>query len=182
MSIPSSRKALISLLDAAPQNVQYYFDGMPSLIQNYPLEVALAYAFSRVETAQLMTLYCGVVKVHRAASGPAWRSIGEYHLTRGGFRNQFEIVFGRKLPEPLLKKLGEAESTRDKVLHGKWASERDKRGAIAGVIEYAIAINALTKALAGFQPFGDLRGFKGRAGALDASTTRWLLKGMGFPA
>ena len=35
---------------------------------------------------------------------------------------------------------------------------------------------------AGVRPFGDKRGFKGRAEALDKSTTRWILKGMGLPA
>jgi hypothetical protein len=54
------------------------------------------------------------------------------------------------------------------------------REAHIDVIEYAEALNEDIEEIAGFSPFGDLRGFKGRAEPLDNSTSRWLLKGLGF--
>ena len=54
------------------------------------------------------------------------------------------------------------------------------REALVDVIEYAETLNAELKASAGFEPFGDLRGFKGRAKSLDDATSRLVLKGLGF--
>jgi hypothetical protein len=65
-------------------------------------------------------------------------------------------------------------------MHGKGASDDDKRNAIAHVLEYAQELNDLTERLGGPRPFGDLRGFKGAGQALDKATTHWVLKGMGF--
>jgi len=68
-------------------------------------------------------------------------------------------------------------------MHGKSVSDPDKRKAISLALHYAEGMNrliAVTKNL-GFRPFtGDLRGFIGALGFLDKSTTRWILKGMGF--
>ena len=74
-----------------------------------------------------------------------------------------------------------AEEIRDKVMHGKTTTDKEKREALASIIEYAERFNALVSGIAAFRPFGDLRGFKGRGQSLDKSTSRWLLKGMGFP-
>ncbi|NZA03056.1 hypothetical protein H0I39_17405 [Ottowia beijingensis] len=78
------------------------------------------------------------------------------------------------------EKIKKAERVRDRVIHGKQVSDPDMRQAIIDVIEYAKALNKDLKAAAGFEPFGDLRGFKGRAQSLEKSTTIWLLKGLGF--
>jgi len=39
-------------------------------------------------------------------------------------------------------------------------------------------MNEFVFQIAGFKPFGSLKGFKGRAEPLDKATTKWLLKGM----
>ena len=69
---------------------------------------------------------------------------------------------------------------RDHVIHGKEATDAQIRNAVAHVLEYAARLNDLTTALQGPPPFGDQRGFKGAAQALDKKTSRWILKGMGF--
>lgn len=55
------------------------------------------------------------------------------------------------------------------------------RNAIAAVLQYAEEINEQLEKKAGIKPFcNSLKGFKGRKTPLDRSTTRWVLKGMGF--
>ena len=59
-------------------------------------------------------------------------------------------------------------------------TEAEKRKAIALVLDYSGELDDLVQSLGGFRPFGDMRGFSGAASKLDARTTRWMLKGMGF--
>jgi hypothetical protein len=68
-------------------------------------------------------------------------------------------------------------------MHGRQPDEGRQRAAICKALHYASEMNeliAVTNKL-NFRPFsGDLRGIVGRLEALDPSTTRWILKGMGF--
>lgn len=180
MSAPKSKKAVIHRFEAAPANVQAYFCHLPRLVADYPLDVPLSYLFAQVELAHNTALYCGVVKLHRANSVVARSVIDTHHMTRSGFKDRFEIVFGTQIPDVTSKKLTRAEDVRDRVMHGKYTTEKARREAIVDVLEYAEEFNKFVSGIASFQPFGDLRGFKGRAQSLNASTTRWVLKGMGF--
>ena len=151
------------------------------LVADFPLEVALSYIFSRVEFAHNMTLYCGIVKLHRAEPSMARAAVDTQHMTRQQFRDKFQAIYGAPISEPTTRLIKSAEAVRDKVMHGKTTTEKVRRGAIDHVLEYANRLNAEVLKLGGPMPFGDLRGFKGRGEALDSSTTRWVLKGMGFP-
>ena len=183
MTAPKSKKGIIKQFQAASVEVQEYFEHLPRLVKEFPLDVGLAHLFAKVELAHNVSLYCGVVKLHRANYKVAWQVMNTHHMTRKAFRERFETVLGEKIPENIEKPLRTAERIRDQVMHGKEATDAKKREAIGKVIQYADLFNQLVKRLAGFMPFGgELRGFKGRAGSLDESTTRWLLKGMGFSA
>ncbi len=175
-----SYKAVLAAHASAPPQVSAYFDTLPWLINNRDWEVALAYMFIRLERAQNMTLYCGVVKVHRANCTVARKVVNVHHLTRGGFLELFENVIGKPMPDAMVKKIQDAEKTRDKVVHGKQVSVAEMRNAVVDILEYAAELNAFVRAQAGFMPFSDLRGFKGRVASLDTRTTRWLMKGLGF--
>jgi hypothetical protein len=59
-------------------------------------------------------------------------------------------------------------------------TEADKRKAALDLIHYAEMFNNKMQEIAGFRPFGSLQGFKGRGQSLDKSTSRWVLKGIGF--
>lgn len=179
--MPRSQRALLKLYDDCSEQVRGYFEHFRPLIENYPYEVALSYAFGQVELAQTMTLYCGVVKIHRVDARLARAAVDAYHMSRAGFLGKVEAIYGKPLPKAAQRKLTSAEGVRDKVMHGKGASDQEKRTALANVLRYAEAVNAFLDPVAGLQPFGSLRGFKGRARSLDRSTSRWVLKGMGFP-
>ncbi|WP_133611412.1 hypothetical protein [Aquabacterium commune] len=166
--------------DASTDSIKWYFDQLPALLKDFPYEVCLAYVFLRTEKAQNRTLYCGVAKLHGAHAEVAEAAINKQHLTRDGFHSLYKNVIGHEIPKVTAAKIKEAEKIRDRVVHGKSVKDADMRQAILDVIEYAEMMNKDLKASAGFEPFGDLRGFKGRAQPLEKGTTRWLLKGLGF--
>ena len=175
-----SKPGLLNFFQGCPDAVRWYFTHLPRLVEDFPLDVALAYVFTQVEAAQNMALYCGVTKLHGADKDLARRAITAHHLTRGEFRSKFQVIYDKPIPDVTLRLAIVAEAVRDLVMHGKDASDDDKRNAIAHALEYAKELNDLCAALGGPRPFGNLRGFKGAGKPLDKSTSRWVLKGRGF--
>lgn len=178
--IAQNTARLKSLYSSAPEEVQWYFEHMPRLIDEFPLDVALAYAFARVETAHNMALYCGVVKMYKANADLAWTAVERQHLTREGFRDLFRTIYGKQITAIAQGYIEEAERVRDKVMHGKEVKDQDKRAALSRVLHYAVKLNEQTSDIAGLKLFGRLQGFKGRAQSLDKETSRWLLRGLGL--
>jgi hypothetical protein len=162
------------------KEVREYFRYFPRLLNSYPMDVCLAYIFSRLELGQNMALYCGIVRLHRANSEISKNVISTHHMTRESFVELYETVFGFVLPKTAHKDLKEAEKTRDAIMHGKNATDDTIRNAIARVLEYAEEINTQLDEEYGLKPFGRLQGFSGNAKRLDKRTTRFVLKGMGF--
>ncbi|WP_180682753.1 hypothetical protein [Tepidicella baoligensis] len=181
MAIVPTYKALQKLYDAKSDQVKNHFGHLPQLIADgLPYEIAIAYVFLKIEQAQNRALYGGVVKIHRCEAEFARRVMNYQHLTRDGFKDLYKNVFGRALPKATADLMADAETTRDKVIHGKAATDSELRGAIADVLEYAEAFNNEVNDIAGFKPLGDMRGFKGRAEPLDKRTSKWLMRGLGF--
>ena len=179
MAIPSY-KSVLKHYASVPADVQKYFGHLPSLIQSYDWDVCIAYQFIRVEFAQNRTLYGGVVKLHRAEANVADSMLYSLHITRASFLTLIETIFGAPLPDAVANKLKFAERVRDKTVHGKGISEADARQALVDVLDYATDFNKFVESIAGFRPFGDMRGFKGAGQPLEKPTTRWLLKGLGL--
>lgn len=175
-----SKPGLLKYFNGAPAEIRWYFEFLPKLVEGFPLEIALAYVFSRVELAHNMTLYCGITKLHKADTGLASRAVQGHHMTRTEFRKKYEIVYGKAIPDSTALLLTQAEAVRDRVLHGKRASDDQIRNAVAHVLEYADQLNGYTQTQSGPRPFGDLRGFRGAAQSLEKGTSRWVLRGMGF--
>ena len=181
MAAAPSYKAVLKHYNSSSANIKWYFDQLPSLINhNYPYEVSLAYLFLRTEKAQNRALYCGVVKLHKANSQIAENAVNAQHLTRDGFLELYKNVYGQVLPDAVKSKIKIAEKIRDSVIHGKSVTDSKMREALCDVVDYAAALNKEVQSIAGFEPFGNLKGFKGAGQSLDTKTTRWLLKGMGF--
>lgn len=172
--------SLKALFKSAPAEVQFYFEHLPSLLDGYPLDVALAYVFARVELAHNMAIYCGTVKIHKVDAQLARPAVDRHHMTREGFRELFASIYGQKINTAAQKYNKEAEAIRDKVMHGKPVKDQDKRMALSRVIHYAVKLNEQTSQVANLKLFGRLQGFKGRIKPLDKSTSRWVLKGVGL--
>lgn len=173
--------SVIKHFEAAPANVQKYFPNLAELVKSYPWEVPISYAFSRIELAKRMTIYCGIVKLHWCESTVTWRLVSEDYMERGRFKDLFRIVYGHQIPVDLIAKLERGEKIRDKIAHGKRWETKEAREGLTSVIDFATEFNDFLYEHAGFRPFGDLRGFKGRKQSLAAATTHWVLRGMGIP-
>jgi hypothetical protein len=179
MAIPSC-KAVLKHYTSVPADVQKYFEQLPSLIQRNKLDVCIAYQFIRVETAQNRTLYGGVVKLHQAHGSVASSMVNSLRVTRALFLVLINNIFGKPLPDTIGNKLKFAEKVRDKTVHGKGISDANARQALVDVLDYATELNKFVEDIAGFRPFGDMRGFKGNGQPLDKAKTAWLLKGLGL--
>lgn len=179
MPTPRTR-GILNRYNALPDEIKTYFEHFPRLAEEFSWDVSISYLFSLVELAQNMTIYCGVVKLHRVNSTLARIAVDNHHMTRGAFKDLYNTIFGKPLKKTVVDKIAEAEKVRDRILHGKKVSEADKRKAIFDVLEYAEAFNAEVYRVASLKPFGSLKGFKGRAKPLDKSTSRWILKGIGL--
>ena len=177
---PSGYKALLYEFNDLPKEIREYFEYADDLIENGRYDILIAYLFQKVEAAQNMALYCGMVKLHRVDTNIAWAALDRQHMTREYFRNMVDSIFGKKLPKKTVEIIEDAEKIRDKIMHGKNASGKDKRQAISDIFRYAKLLNDFCEAEARFKPFGKLKGFKGRAKALEPSASRLVAKGLGF--
>jgi hypothetical protein len=182
VTIPANYKQVLAFFEARPKDIQVYFESFPSLVLDYEWDVSISYVFSRIETAKHTTLYCGLVKRHWTDAKLTRELLDRDHMSRGRFRELFKVVFDQPLPDAVQSKLTAAEKIRDKVAHGKVLSAPDARQCLADAFTFAESFSDFVQGVAGFRPFGQLKGFKGRAESLSKETTRWVLRGMGIPA
>jgi hypothetical protein len=181
MSEAKSYKGLLKVYAEQPNQVRIYFDAFPLLVSaDIPLEVALSYLFSRVERAHRRSLYCGVCKNYGGNSELVGKIVHQEFMTRDRFKTLFKAVLKTDFPNSLSDLIEHAEKTRDMFLHGRDQKPSNARQAIIDVFDYAAEFNKTVFDAAGFKPFGDLRGFKGRGENLNMDTTKWILKGIGF--
>jgi len=120
------------------------------------------------------------VKNHAANSELTDSVVQKEYLTRESFDRIFLNIFKTPIPDSVKKLLFDAEEIRDTSMHGKEVDDPPLRKAIQDILQYLEQYNAHMKTTHGFEPCGDLRGFKGRLENLDKETTRWILKGLGF--
>ena len=175
-----SKPGLKNAFSNCSQEVRDYFQHIPKLLDDFPMDVCLAYVFARLELGQNMALYCGAVRIHKANAEVAWNAVSTQHMNRESFVLLYKTVFDVDLPAAAHADLKNAETTRDMIMHGKKTSDDKTRNAIARVLEYAEEINKQLHAKHGLKPYGSLKGFAGKSRKLDERTSRFLLKGMGF--
>lgn len=183
IEIARSRKGLRRLFAGFDEDIRAYFSEFRALVDSdLSLDVLLAYVFFRLEQGQRMTLYCGARKLHKTEYQLTWNAIESQHLTREAFQKCFESIYAVPIPPAVLAIIAPAEKIRDRLMHGKDLDDAGLREAISRVLHFADAINHfLDDQNVGFRPFvGDLRGFIGRLSSLEKSTSRLILKGMGF--
>jgi len=175
-----SKPGLKKAYNSCSKEVREYFEHISELLDDFPMDVCLAYVFARLELGQNMALYCGAVRIHRVNAEVARNAVGTHHMTRENFVALYKTVFDLDLPSDAHADLKSAEKTRDMIMHGKGANDDTIRNAIARVLEYAEEINKKLHAKYGLKPYGSLQGFAGKSKKLDKRTSRFLLKGMGF--
>lgn len=172
-------KALVRHFDQMPDHVRWHFPCLAKLLaDDLPIEISLAYTFLKLEQAWNRSLYGGLVRLHKAEPAFVRRILDKQHLTRAGFQTLFENIYGHA---PAGKgDLDKAETVRDRVIHGKEVKSTELREAVGDALDYSKALHEQIAGIAGFTPFGDMRGFSSKVVALDKATTKWVMKGMGF--
>ena len=84
MSTPRTR-GILRKFEALPDEIKVYFKHLPRLAEEFPWDVSIGYLFSLVELAHNMTIYCGVVKLHRVdcqrrSKNPPLAGVKVHHL------------------------------------------------------------------------------------------------------
>jgi hypothetical protein len=166
--------------DDLPEEIKAYLDEYPRLLEGFSWKVTVGYVFSQVEAAHRTALYCGVVKCRRVDATLAWQAIDAWDMKRKEFSQMFKVIFDVDLPDDLTKLLREAEAIRDKNIHGKTVESSEQRICQVRVLDYYEGFHQLVRSTGVASPFDDLRGFKGAVQPLDRSTSRLVLKGLGF--
>lgn len=164
-----------------PKDVKSWFDVVPKLITKYEWEVSISYVFTKIETMKHNTIYKGLLKLHRTDAELTWRLIDQDHMSRSRFMELYKIIFGQQIPASIAAHLSIAEAVRDRVAHGKGVTGAQARICLMEAFEFAEKFNDHVHSHAGFKPFGDGRGIRGRTQPLGKDTTRWVMKGMGIP-
>lgn len=177
-----SKSHLKKAYDECSKEVQDYFKYIPRLLDDFPMEVCLAYVFSRLELGQRMALYCGVVKIHKVDSELARTAVENEHMGRDTFVKFYKTIFDFKLSKSAHDHLENAAKIRNMIMHGKKTTDDNIRNAIAEAIKFAEEVNKqlYENEKSQLKPFGNLRGFAGRLQKHDKGTSRFVLKGMGF--
>ncbi len=175
-------KEIINKFQNASKRIQEYFPDFITLVNSYKWEVSVSYIFSRIEYVKHLTIYCGIVKLHKCEAKLTWKMVNNEYMSRTRFKELFEIVFDKKIQETIMNKLEKGERIRDKIMHGKDLNDAEIRDGLVNTIDFIIEFNDYIFELARFRPFGSQRGFNaGAINKLDKSTTSWVLKGMGIP-
>jgi len=153
-----------------PVEIQKYFEFVPELIKmrrnsrkKRSWDPLIAYLFSRVERAHVMSLYCGVIKLHGVNPQLAEERIRNQYFFRKKFPKLYESVFEIALGDELRESIDYAYGIRDEIIHGREdnLTERKKGKAVESIFEYSKSFNCAIYNLKGarFKPFGDLTGF-----------------------
>lgn len=82
MPTVKSIRGLLNLVAELPEEIRRYFEHLPGLVNQFPLDVALAYTFSRLELAHNMALYCGAVRIHKCHAEIAYMAIQAHQKGR----------------------------------------------------------------------------------------------------
>ena len=165
-----------------PDKIKEYCSPMERLINDdeLPWDAVIAYFFTLCEAAQRRTIYYGLVKLHGCSFDLTWQAVDGATFYKDEFRDYYRKVFGKKFPARLDKLMEAPSKVRNKIMHGSNASEADKKKATLDLIRYTKAYNDELEKVAGFEPFGSLQGKIKQKNKLNNSTTKWVLKGMGF--
>jgi hypothetical protein len=181
MESAATYKQVLARLKRLPKDIKNWFDIVPELIERYDWEVSISYVFTRIEVIKHDTLYKGLVKRHWTHAQLTRELLDRDHMDRARFIGLFRIVFDEHIPTNILAHLSTAESIRDRVAHGKRLTPAQARACLMAAFDFMETFNDFVQAKAGFRPFGEGRGFKGRAESLTKETSRWVLRGMGIP-
>jgi len=174
-------KGLRKQYDELPDAVRGYLSHLDTLLDGSDkYEIALAYVFMKLEGGHHRALKCGLVRLHKCNSQKTDDALQKQHFTRKYYRTLFKNVVGKDVPKAALEHLSNAEAVRDKQIHGKSVKPPELRGGLSNALSYIEDIGEFVEERTNKNPFGNLQGLAGKAKLLYATTSYWVLKGVGF--
>jgi hypothetical protein len=179
--LPKSYKGLKDVYESMDQETKVYLSKLEPLLsdgKNY--EIALAYCFMKLEEGHHRALKCGLVRIHECDSKKVDSELEKQHFTSDKYALVFKNVFSDSIPAQAKDYLSEAQKIRNKIIHGKSTTDPKRREAIYYSLEYMKILGAFVKEKTQKNPYGDLRGLKGKKTLLPAKSTVWMLKGFGL--
>ncbi len=181
MALSASKQSVIDVFNGTTARTQEHFRYVLSLIEQYKPEVALGYMFDRVAQSHNQLIVAGLVLKHKAHRDVA-REVAAFHeCTWDEFHYEYQTVFGAVIPEAAADLYIAANEQRRAFMSGKRVSSKDQSIVVENLLKYADAFDEAVWADARLHPFSDLSKTKPRGSSLDKDSTRWVLKGMGFP-
>lgn len=180
MAVPASYKGVIKHYEGCPDTISAYFNNFRRLVEEFQYEVAVAYCFLKLEQGYNRTLYGGSRKMRQVHTDIATSILDKQHLTREGFLDLYKNVYGKALPDQVVQKIKFSEKIRDRIIHGKKVEDKDAKKCLVDILDFSKELEAEVRSIASFSPFGDMRGLTGQSKSLDKSTSRWVMKGLGF--
>ena len=180
MTVPATYKGVIKRYKSCPDDIRKFYEAFEELVDGYTYEVSIAYCFLKLEQAYNRTLYGGARKMRKVHTEIATSVLDKQHLTRDGFLGLYKNVYGKALPDALVKNIKFSEKIRDRIIHGKKVEDKDARKCLVDILVFSEGLESEVKAIASFSPYADMRGLTGKSTSLDKPTSRWVMKGMGF--
>lgn len=181
MALSAAKQGVIDAFNASSARTKEYYAIVPGLIEHHKPDVALAYVFDRAAAAHNATIVAGLVVKHRAHRDVAREIASFQECAWDEFHYEYQTVFGSVIPESVSAIYGEANEVRRHFLSGKRVSSKDLCATVSQMLKYSDELDAFVYSDARIHPFSDLSKTKSRGAALDKNSTRWVLKGMGFP-
>jgi len=181
LAIPKSNKGLKDVYDGVDQDVRYYLNKLEPLLDNgNNYEIAVSYCLTKLEEGHYRSLKCGLVRIHECDSKTVDTELDKHHFTAETYAMAFKNVFSSSIPTQATVHLAKAQEIRNRIIHGKNTTNPKRREAIYHVIEYMRIIGALVEEKTATNPYGDLRGLKGRKTLLSSKSSIQILKGLGL--
>lgn len=181
MALSATKQHVIDVFNASSKRTQEYFRHVPNLIEQFVPEVAVGYVFDRTAAAHNGVIVAGLVVKHKAHRDVAREIAVFQECAWEEFHYEYQTVFGNVIPEAISQQYIYANEKRRALLAGKRVSSKDQCEVIEVILQYADTLDEFVAKNSRLHPFSDLSKAKPRGNALDKESTRWVLKGMGFP-
>jgi hypothetical protein len=179
--IPKSYKGLKKQFDLLPEETKGYLAKLEPLLQDGTnFEIALAYCFMKLEEGHHRALKCGLIRIHECDSAKTDEILDKQHLTNEVFVSIFKNVFGGAIPNEATEFLQKAQKIRNRQIHGKNTTNAERREGIHFSLKYMEKLGEYVRKKTDKNPYGDLRGLKGKKLLLASRSTIWMLKGFGL--
>lgn len=178
---PTNYKQVVARFRALPPEIKRSIEIVPELIERYEWQVSISFVFSQIETVKHDTLYKGLVNdiaLTLSLRDSCSTKITGLEAGFGSYSRLYSVSRFRRIQRSYLEN---AEKIRDRDAHGKILTEAQSRDFLVQAFKFIEEFTDFVYKLAGFRPFGDGRGFKGRGQSLSKETSLWVLKGMGIP-